>query len=419
MTGSSRPLVRYLEEIFIPQELGKAEANTVKQYRNAVRRFTRWSGCDIQVHLVTETLVERFGRSIVADGMSVNNARKYVAYVRRVARHRYPDRCLKQMGKRPHEWKPVTINGLSEDEMNIPGSCLKFFQDEYLPRRLIGAAQSSCDNYRHNLNRFARFLGRVPMMTDLNDNTVVEFQSWMMTTGLSASSANCSRASLLALWRYGLKRRVLTEGPKDVEKLKERQNLPEAWTMEQMGKIIEAARSQPRPVRGIPCRPGVFFETLILVAYDTALRLRALRNIRRSDWNADRSELTVEAEHMKHKVSQTFAVSEQTAQALNQMISESDSEREIIFDWPIQEEALHFAYRQILKRAGLYKGPRDSFHKLRRTAASHLTKVLGIEAASRQLGHSSVQMTRRYVDPRMTGDHRAADHLPRPKLPSR
>lgn len=419
MTGSSRPLARYLEEIFIPQELRKAEENTLKQYRNAVRRFVGWAGCDIQIHLVTETLVERFGRTIVADGMTLKNARAYCTYIRRVARHRYPDRCQKQMGKRPHEWKPVTINGLSEEDMKIPGSCLEFFEKHYLPRRLIGASQSSCANYRHNLNRFAKFLGRVPMLTDLNDNTVVEFQGWMLNTGLSAASANCSRSGLLALWRYAVKRGFLAEGPRDVEKLKEPRRLPESWTMEEMGRIIEAARNQPRPVRGIPCPPGVFFETLILVAYDTALRLRALRNIRRSDWNPDRSELTVEAEYMKHKVSQTFTVSQQTAQAINRMIGQSDPGREILFDWSMQEEALHYSYRQILKRAGLYKGPKDSFHKLRRTAASHLTKVLGIEAASRQLGHSSVQMTRRYVDPRMTGDHRAADHLPRPKLPPR
>lgn len=419
MTGSSRPLARYLEEIFIPQELAKAEANTLKQYRNAIRRFVGWAGCDIQIHLVTETLVERFGRSIVADGMSVDNARKYVAYIRRVARHRYPDRCLKQMGKRPHEWKPVTIKGMSEEDLNIPGSCLRFWEEHYLPKRLIGASKGSCDAYRHNINRFAKFLGRCPMMTDLNDDTVVKFQGWMITSGLSPASANTTRASLLALWRYAVKRGVLTEGPRDVDKLKEPRRLPEAWTMEEMGRIIEAAREQPRPVTGIPCPPGLFFETLILVAYDTALRLRALRNIRRKDWNPERSELTVEAEYMKHKVSQTFAVSEQTAEAIRRMTAQSDPKREILFDWPLQEEALHFSYRQILKRAGLYRSPKDSFHKLRRTAASHLTRALGIEAASRQLGHSSVQMTRRYVDPRMTGDHRAADHLPRPKLPPR
>jgi integrase len=88
---------------------------------------------------------------------------------------------------------------------------------------------------------------------------------------------------------------------------------------------------------------------------------------------------------------------------------------EFLFPWNLRKEAIHEHFRSILKRAGVYCKGEDTFHKLRRTCATHLTAAVGIEAASRQLGHSSVQMTRRYVDVRLTGQHNAAEHLPRPE----
>jgi integrase len=165
--------------------------------------------------------------------------------------------------------------------------------------------------------------------------------------------------------------------------------------------------------------PGLFFQAIILVAYDTGLRLRALLGIRRCDWKPERREITADATVMKHKVSQTFQVSEQTQQVLTLMLNNpksADEQPTLLFPWPVRHDGIHEAYRKILMRAGLYtKEQRGSFHKLRRTSATHLTNVIGIEAACRQLGHSSVEMTKRYVDPRLTNEHKAADHLPRPE----
>lgn len=420
MTGSSKPLARYFEEDFSPVVLRKASENTKHQYRNAVRKFVAWSGCDIQVHLVTETLVDRFGRAIVMGGMSVDNARKYVAYIRRIARERYPERCLKQMGKRPHEWAETFINGLSEKDLDIDGSVFRFWREFYVPKRMIGTADSSVATQRHNIRALAKFLGRPPMLSDLNDDTITEFISWNVSSGLSHATANTRRATLLAIWRYAVKRGLLSAAPRDVEKVKELRRLPEAWTMEELGSIIETARRKKRKKSGLPCPVGMWWEAFILVAYDTGLRLRAMLGIKRSGWNAERREITATAEVQKHKVQQTFVVSEQAAEAVNRVLANWQTVNDddtTLFHWPIGVDQLHRQYKDILLSAGVYRGPKDGFHKLRRTSASHLAKALGMEAACRQLGHSSVQMTHRYVDPRMMGDHNAAQHLPRPILP--
>lgn len=324
------------------------------------------------------------------------------------------------MGKRPHEWAEACINGLSEKDLDIDGSVFRFWREFYVPKRMIGAADSSVNTQRHNIRAFAKFLGRPPLLTDLSDDTLTAFISWTVAKGLSHATANCRRATLLAVWRYAVKRGILSAGPSDVDKVKELKHLPEAWTMEQLGRIIEAARLRTRRKSGLPCPAGMWWEAFILVAYDTGLRLRALLGIKRSGWNAERREITATADVQKHKVEQTFLVSEQTADAVNrvlenwQTVADDDSS---LFSWPIGVDQLHRQYKQILVSAGLYRGPKDGIHKLRRTAATHLAKVLGVEAASRQLGHSSVQMTHRYVDPRMIGDHSAAQHLPRPQFP--
>ena len=128
------------------------------------------------------------------------------------------------------------------------------------------------------------------------------------------------------------------------------------------------------------------------------------------------------AEFSKVSVGQTFIVSGQTSEAIHKMLAEPHLEMEeqelpeFLFHWPIRKDAIHEHFRAILKRAGVYEKGEDTWHKMRRTCATHLTAAVGIEAASRQLGHSSVQMTKRYVDPRLTGHHNAADNLPRPNV---
>lgn len=420
MTGYSKPLALYFDEVFLPEVLQNAEPDTKEKYRKAVRKLVSWSGCDIQIHNITEGILERFARNIIAEGMSTKTAKAYRVYLRRIVRHKYPDRCLKECGRRPHENNPVVIAGLAERDLDIEGSLYRFWRDVYVPKRMIGASSGSIDAIRYGVVRFSKFLGRPAMLTDLTDDNISELMAWIINVaGLSVASANGSRAHLLSLWRYAHKRKLVESLPSDCDKLKELKKLPSAWTMEELGQILASAKQQQTPRTGMQYPPGLFFQAMILVAYDTGLRLRALLGVKRDAWKPERREITAEASVMKHKVSQTFQVSEQTKEAVELMLrsaKSADASPGLLFPWPVRPDGIHEAYRGILKRAGLYSNEKNgSFHKLRRTSATHLTAALGIESACRQLGHSSVEMTKRYVDPRLTNEHKAADHLPRPE----
>lgn len=411
-------LRRYFDEQFEPEVLRGKSPNTVKQYRQAVTKFIVWSGCDITAAASTDVLIERWTRSLVRDGMTVDNARKLRAYLRRVLRHKFGTRCLKQRGHRPHEPKPVTITGLSDDDLICDGSLLKFWRDEYVPR-LIGCSERYADKLRNDVSKFGRYLGRVPMLGDLSDENAAGFQSWQLSNGNSPHTVNSCTAGIIALWNYAARRKLVPTRPDDVERVPAPQRLPRAWSLEQLAAIIRAARQQKSPHKGIRCRAQDFWPALILVAYDTGLRCGSLFGIRLQDFDPDRAEVRVLAQHMKNRREMVFSLSEQTVEAVNVIMPQSaDDDREELFPWIYRREHAQRAFRKILKRAGLYRESYAGclFHQLRRTSATHLVAAVGWEAASRHLGHSSVEMTRRYVDVRFIREHKAADHLPRPQL---
>lgn len=415
-------LWRYFEESFAPQ-LKNLKPGTTNEYRKALRSCLAFGGVELSPDEVTEFFVDRWHRHLILGGLSVKTARQYAALVRRVVRSACPDRCLKKAGKRPHEEKPQTIRGMSDEELRAPAkSLLRFFQDEYVSKRMIGAKQGSIDQIRWSIQSFARFLGRAPIISDLCEDTVTAFVRWTVKVrGNSVATANSKRRDLLTLWNYAVRKKLLRESP-DVEKLREPRQLPKAWTMEEFGRILNAARSYDiRTRQAFAFRPGDYFTALFLVGYDTGLRLGALLKVRRDDWKPERREITVDAEHQKQAVAQTFVLSAETAEAVQRMLANQRTPGRLpfLFSWPSRKDSIFPHIRNILQAAGLYMPGEDTFHRLRKTSATHLTAAVGLEAACRQLGHSSVEMTRRYVDPRLTGNHNAAEHLPRPDRSSR
>lgn len=417
-----KTLSLYLEETFIPEVLQDRKPGTCDEYRKACRRFVCWTGLDIQLNDIDEFLIERWRRAMIVEGLAFRTACQWATFVRRVVRHGSPGHCLKGLGRRPHEQQAVTIAGMSEEEMLAPQrSLLKFATETYVPRRMVGCKPLSVNHLRWSINRFAKFLGRAPILDDCCNSTMNSFMAWMLNVrNHRPATVNGTRKNIVSLWSYARKRGLIREEPNDCDKVRMPRDLPNAWTVEEIGRIIRAAREQVVPKKGMVYPAFVFFPALLLTAYDTGLRVSSLMRIRRADWRSDRRELTAMAEFSKVSVGQTFVVSEQTSEAIHRMLTEPHLEMKpeelpsFLFHWPIRKDAIHEHFRAILKRAGLYEKGEDTWHKMRRSCATHLTAAVGIEAASRQLGHSSVQMTKRYVDPRLTGHHNAADNLPRP-----
>lgn len=80
MSGLPRPLLSYFELVFVPAELQNVSQDTRRKYWQAMRKFVAWCGCDIDITSVSDGLIERFAKSLVANGTSLDEARKIRAF---------------------------------------------------------------------------------------------------------------------------------------------------------------------------------------------------------------------------------------------------------------------------------------------------------------------------------------------------
>jgi integrase len=292
-----------------------------------------------------------------------------------------------------------------------PENLRRFFDESYHPLRLADSPKASVEKYPGMLSRFGWFLACDPTFANLNDETAERWMAWMKKCGLSNATINGQRAMLLALWRHAWRKRKVAEPPRDVAKLKVSKVLPEAWSLEELGKIVNAARELRGDVAGIPA--ATFWPALILTLYDTGLRIDALMSAKLEAFDADSRWLKIPAKDQKQDADQVFRLSAETAAAVAAM----GVDNEFLFPWPYDRNGGHGTlinhYRVILRAAGLKAEKRDLFHKLRRTSGTFVAKTLGRVAAQQHLGHSSPSVTARYVDPRML-DASHCDKLPRP-----
>jgi integrase len=288
-------------------------------------------------------------------------------------------------------------------------SLTAFFEDVYLPRRLLGASPGTIQQYEIALNRFAVFIDREPLLSDLTEEVVSAFMADIVARGLSPVTANMRMMHLTILHRYA-KRREYVSNLLDVRKLKAPKRLPTAWTVGEVEKIVESARMARGRYFGVPA--GAWWEAMVLVLYDTGIRKSAAFAIRFNEIDFTNKILRVPPERMKNLVEQYFRLHDQTIEAI---LATLPPRREQLFPWPFRyERALYGRFRRILKRAGLPFTRRDLFHRLRRTCATHIARHVGESMAIQQMGHQDQSTIKRYIDPRFTANHNAALMLERP-----
>ena len=392
------PLTVYLRETFLP-ECGTP--NTHHQHKSAVSSLLRFLGREPQVGEIDDILVEKFAEWLSTQPLSATSARLYRASIRTIARHANPARC------------PKVIN---DEDLSPPGSLMRFFREVYRPQRMTGATDGAVGQVQFVIHRFAKYLGRPPLLSDLSDETVSGFMQWILDLGLSRTTANDSRSYVLALWRYAYRKqkklageRVVQEWP-DVLKLREHRRLPRAWTIEEMQRLLTAAAETGGTIDTIAAGP--WWTALLLTMYDTGIRRGAAFAIQRRDVDLDTRWLTVPAESQKQKVEQRFRLSEQTSDALRRIWQPP---RRLLFPWPWRKREVEYKHLTgILIRAGLSHDSKSKFHRLRKTTASHIAKAAGVSVASMVLGHSDVEVTKRYIDPTIAGSSiDATAYLPR------
>lgn len=284
-------------------------------------------------------------------------------------------------------------------------SLQEFFEQWYLPLRLIGASQHCIFQYRLNISRFSDWLHRPATTDDLTDENLARFIGTIVADGRSPATANKVLSQLRALWEFAARRGLRTDYP-SIRKLTEYKRAPTAWSREQLSTLFHALRS----VRGRVChvRASVWWICLHAVLWDSGARIGAILRAEWSDVDWERGELLLRAEIQKQKADQRFKLHPDTLALLSLMRQRSGP----LFPWPTSRANIWDHYKRILRDAGLPHDRRSKFHRMRRSVASWFEASGG--NATELLGHSSRKVTEAYLDEQITGRPAASSLLFRP-----
>lgn len=301
------------------------------------------------------------------------------------------------------------------------------FHNLYRPLRLRGKSARTTKLYECMIRAFARWLGRDPVVTDLDDLVVSRYLEARAQT-VAPLTAERERIELCALARLLAERRVI-EFPLTVRPGRLPERVPEAWSLEDMAKLLAAA-ADPATYRNRSGRPRIFplpaldqpagttesavqlarmFSALIPLLWESGERIGAVMDARQEDYR--RPHLLLRAEARKgSKRDRVYTLSPATCDRIEAMIVPGVDR---IFPWASAIGTLHHQLRKIMTAAGL-RGDRKrlGFHQIRRSACTHYAAAGGDPRWF--LDHENLRTTRRwYLDPRYVENHKPpCDVLP-------
>lgn len=282
-----------------------------------------------------------------------------------------------------------------------------FYRDVYEPLKLRSRSERTRELYRTTLRTLARFLGRVPTLSDLSDDQVNRYLSWFRRLPREPASVNKERSNVLAIWRFAARKKFVDQWP-DVDAEIEPKRVPVAWTDAEVFRLFSSIAREQGLIASIPA--STWWQGLHLVGWDTGERIGALVGLRWTDVDLVGQWALCSAESRKGKrEDRIYRLADDTIQVLKSMRRPFVH----VFEWPYHKAYLWAKYAAILRRAGLPTDRKSKFHRLRKTVASNFEAAGG--NATELLGHSRRSITERYLDPRIVTRPQAADILFRPQ----
>ena len=274
---------------------------------------------------------------------------------------------------------------------------------------LMNLSDRSVTLYGHTIDKVQEFLGREPLVDDLEDVTVSKFLRWRATNPcrgrtVSPHTVAKDRSQLLALWNWACRKKIHTGEWPGLPRQKKVKRAPTAYTLDELGRLVRLARTKKGAMGGLPA--AWWWSTILQVAWQTGCRIGELLALRWREVDTANGRLLLLAETRKgHErdllanISPALAAELETRRGLPEGLV-----------WPRTGHATsHYAAMRLLcRRAGVT--PR-AFHAIRKASASYIYAAGG--DATAHLGHADPAMTRgHYLDPRITEKSSGLDYLP-------
>jgi integrase len=285
-----------------------------------------------------------------------------------------------------------------------------YLQSVYLPPRLDLAA-GSAEQLRIAIRRFSVWLGREAQLPDLAPDTLLAWMQALRADGLAPATINSRRLSLLAIWNDAAERGLIPPPPRRLPRLRVPDRTPEAFTLDEMRRLMEACRRVPGLWGGVPA--ALCWQLAISVLWDTAARVGSLLAARMTDVDLERCLWHVPAEAVKgRRADRLFRLHPDTVALIRESVTDWPP-RELLFPFPWGERQVWRHLGRILQDAELPTDRRHKFHCVRRSSESYAAAQIGIAGAAELVGHSEQVARRHYVCPRIAGQRALIDVLPR------
>lgn len=252
-----------------------------------------------------------------------------------------------------------------------------------------------------------RFAARPIYVSDLSDDLLNQFLKSLQDNGAASHTRRTRRGSLLALWREAAER-GFCEPPLRVRRIKHAESIVQAYTIEDMRRLVSVAGELHGTFRATGIRKAVWWYSLILAYWDSALRLSDLLQLRRDGIASD---FTFQIVQSKTGRIRRGAFSLATVQAIDLTLSEGP-QRDIVWLLWGRRDVFFPAFRKLREQAGL--SPRSSSKWIRRGSASAI-EAQAPGTAWIHLGHARPGLDRQaYIDRKIADP---APKIPPPILP--
>ena len=388
----------FLETEFIP---GKAAGKTSGYHslcRRAVNLFSEFLERPALLTDLTPENVERYTHWV----RSVSTKRLWTQLrsIWRFAAARGLARNVNETYRNPGALEPVLT----------PGTLSHFFETVYLPQRLVGASTSAVGNYRSKIHQLSKFVGHPVTLAELCDALLASFLNERLKSGLRKSSVNGVRGDIATVWRFAHEQGLVATKP-GVRKLRAEHDEPDSWSEDEFRRLLARCDclETHSPYSGVPA--ASLMRAVLLLAYWTGLRRGTLWKIKWSEVDLEGRWVTVPGNSMKGRRGKKFRIGEDAAAALQAVQIRGAVTVLPELDW----KRFYRDFDVVLEAAGIPPSTRKrmtKLHKIRRTTATMVAVRQGLGAASSLLGHSSEQITLRYIDPSKLAGNDMTDVLP-------
>jgi integrase len=235
-------------------------------------------------------------------------------------------------------------------------------------------------------------------LADLTDIAVARHLQRLLADKRKPAGVNKERRQLVALWNLAAKKRLVDQFPV-LPVVHEPEQMPKAWTLEELWRLKMSCNMQPGAYCGIPAR--LWWLAMHHVLFSTGERIAAVMQLCWSDVSGEVVIFRAET----RKGTKRASVAQLTTQAMEALERIRQPARELVFPWPFSSTYIYHTYRDILQRAELDSDCKSMFHRMRRSHATHLKAAGGDPTAS--LGHTSAVTTARYIDRRLIPNNAA------------